>query len=161
MFRFSAQYDQPSFFMAKSKALRRASLPKANRSSLKSPSFGTRHRHSTPNVPSLADRMCAARSPAASLSRATQMRLIPDGGMKRPRCVAVRQDARLYSRRAVPTDSVFSRPSPTIRSTGSDADQNRTALPWSWPSIRLGPLRSAMRPVFGSRYVRAHPVMLP
>ena len=54
-----------------------------------------------PSVPSWGDRVFAVRSPAI------QMRLIPDGEMKRPRCVAIRHDARLNSGRAVTTQCIL------------------------------------------------------
>ncbi|QEW23672.1 hypothetical protein LA6_005910 (plasmid) [Marinibacterium anthonyi] len=148
-------------FLALSRDRRSASLPKACRSSSKSPMLSTRSPQAIPRTSSWLRNLMEALRPAASLSVAIQTRLTPGVGMKRPRWAAVRQEARSNSGRAMPTERVLSRPSPTMRSERAMPDQKRMAWPWSCPRIRFGHAISAILPLDGSRCKRAHPVIWP
>ena len=119
--------SRPCAFMASSNDRRSASLPNARRSSLKSPLAGTRSPQSIPSNSIWLRNLIDALRPASSLSRAIQMRLILGVGTKRPRWLAVRQEARSNSGRAVPTERVFSSSSPTMRSERPVSDQKRAA----------------------------------
>lgn len=77
--------SRPCAFRALSRDRRSASPPNARKSSLKSPMAGTSSPQIIPSESSWLRSLIDALRPTSSLSRAIQMRLIPGGGMKRPR----------------------------------------------------------------------------